>query len=279
MIKLGTQVRWDLYGDGIGFVSAVTPYEVRNVVGINPSAPDAANDCYVDILFLNGHRSTRVPECIVRGVQWKLFEHVIAKPDYLAKLEQAEQDKEKADAVQKSKEDQAFAEQVEMMPSKYPYLKPVSGKHAPYKEKAANVRAMLKFNFPDTKFRVTKDRYDSVNIEWLDGPTKSEIKELMSNFKASSYDGMQECTNFHTSPFNVVFGGMNSDLIRRYSDEAIQQAIDDAAVYFNATDDKPTIEEFRKGQTSLKSPISNFGGEYTASWAHIIFAYLEHQEV
>ncbi len=41
-----------------------------------------------------------------------------------------------------------------------------------------NIRRELKAKFPGVKFSVRKRSYDSVSVNWTDGPTEEQVKEI-----------------------------------------------------------------------------------------------------
>lgn len=89
---------------------------------------------------------------------------------------------------------------------------------------AKNVRRDLKKVFPGIKFSV-KSSYDTINVSWLDGPTRSEVEAVIEKYENGKFDGMTDCFNFDTSPFNAVFGGCRYTFVEReHSDELMAAA-------------------------------------------------------
>lgn len=89
---------------------------------------------------------------------------------------------------------------------------------------AKNVRRDLKKAFPGVKFSV-KSSYDTINVSWQDGPTRPEVEAVISKYENGTFDGMTDCFNFDTSPFNEVFGGCRYTFAQReHSDELIAVA-------------------------------------------------------
>lgn len=89
---------------------------------------------------------------------------------------------------------------------------------------AKNVRRDLKNAFPGIKFSV-KSSYDTINVSWLDGPTRSEVEAVIEKYENGKFDGMTDCFNFDTSPFNAVFGGCRYTFVQReHSDELMAAA-------------------------------------------------------
>jgi len=60
---------------------------------------------------------------------------------------------------------------------------------------AKEIRKILKENFPGVKFSVRSDNYsmgNSVQVEWVDGPTEKQVNELVGHYEYGSFDGMQD---------------------------------------------------------------------------------------
>ena len=60
------------------------------------------------------------------------------------------------------------------------------------KETAKIIRKELKAAFPGVKFSVKTGRsgFDIVRVEWIDGPTRSEVDALMRKYATQGFDGM-----------------------------------------------------------------------------------------
>jgi len=66
------------------------------------------------------------------------------------------------------------------------------------REVAALVRKELTKTFgKDVKFRVRISRYSmgsSVNINWTDGPTETQVREIVAPFCGGRFEGISDCT-------------------------------------------------------------------------------------
>jgi hypothetical protein len=66
---------------------------------------------------------------------------------------------------------------------------------------AAQIREILKKEFPTTKFSVKSDNFsmgDSVNVSWIDGVAPRKVEKLISHYQYGKFNGMEdiyECTN------------------------------------------------------------------------------------
>ena len=89
---------------------------------------------------------------------------------------------------------------------------------------AKNVRRDLKKVFPGIKFSV-KSCYDTINVSWQDGPTRPEVEAVVEKYENGKFDGMTDCFNFDSTPFNAVFGGCRYTFVKReHSDELMAAA-------------------------------------------------------
>ena len=67
-----------------------------------------------------------------------------------------------------------------------------------------NVRLDLKKNFPGVKFSVTRD-YNSISIEWTDGPNIQKVNELVSKFQTGKFDSIDDSYNNEHTEFSKKF--------------------------------------------------------------------------
>ena len=66
------------------------------------------------------------------------------------------------------------------------------------------IRKSLKVEFPETKFSVKTSRYaggSSINVNWTDGPTYTQVNPVVKFYAGSRFDGMTDSTEylFHTT--------------------------------------------------------------------------------
>ena len=88
------------------------------------------------------------------------------------------------------------------------------------KTAANNLRSLLKHKFPATKFSVRKHYYDSYIVEWNEGPSEPQVKEITRLFVDKGFDGMTDSSFSITSPFIKRYGGIGHISIdRNISDE------------------------------------------------------------
>lgn len=106
----------------------------------------------------------------------------------------------------------------------YAHLTPLGEQDRGGVPAAKNVRRDLKNAFPGIKFSV-KSSYDTITVSWQDGPTHQEVEAVIGKYENGKFDGMTDCFNFDTTPFNAVFGGCRYTFIKReHSDELMAVA-------------------------------------------------------
>jgi hypothetical protein len=175
-----------------------------------------------DIVFESGTISRMIPESIVRGVQWEIYDEIASQDEIDAALmfAQAEDirktEEERLGAIEREKSRISFREQ-------HPELETTGGKKSGGVLCAANIRKELKKAFPGIKFYIHSD-YSSVNIHWTDGPTAKELKAITDKYENGSFDGMTDCYNYASDAWNDVFGGVNYVFEERGYSEAFLRA-------------------------------------------------------
>lgn len=206
-IEVGTRIHSILYGGRDGVVYAINgkpkPETVRSIFG---GAMMTGGGASFDIVFDNGTESRGLPECILRGVQWRIYAEV-ASPEEIADmlLFSASEDVRKrleadADAIK-------FAAEIDALrcDPKFAKLKQVGPNDGGGKLVASNLRVELKAAFAGVKFSIRSD-YNSVRIAWVDGPTTDEVKAVAGKYEGGHFDGMDDSYHHRKSPFTSVYG-------------------------------------------------------------------------
>lgn len=85
-------------------------------------------------------------------------------------------------------------------------------RYIPAKEVAVLIRKDLKASFPEVKFSVTK-RGNSINVDWIDGPTSKQVDSLIGWYAGSSFDAMIDLKSYHNSSLNGETVSFGSDYI------------------------------------------------------------------
>jgi len=130
-------------------------------------------------------------------------------------------------ATKQAKKDEAaavFAAECERLKAAHPYLTPSEHPNTT----AANMRALLKREFPGVKFSVRRDGWNCINVRWTDGPTDDAASALAQRFKSGDFDGMTDCYEYRRTPWGETFGSVQYVFTRREkSDELILRAIEE----------------------------------------------------
>lgn len=249
LLEVGCRVHCTLYGGKDGTIYAIhgeqRPETVRTIGGIMTTGGNAN----FDIVWDNGSYSNGLSESLIRSsVQWSVY------PDEKRSLIEIDMAKKNADNTNKREEEkreEAAAQRVincDIMRLSKPHLKE-SEKYAGGKQCAKNIRIELKKAFKGVKFSVTSS-YDTVNINWEDGPTYEQVEKLTSKYQEGSFNGMEDIYEYSSSPFNDVFGGCKYVFWNRHdSDKATERAIEEVFNKYDLGDTKkPTAEEVTKGE-------------------------------
>lgn len=121
------------------------------------------------------------------------------------RIEQEKEQKEKqAKEEEVTQQEQAEKTRIE---SEYNFLTIVTD-YQDQKTTANNLRTLLKVKFPTTKFSVRKHYYDSYIVEWSDGPSVPQVREITQLFVNRGFDGMTDSSFSITSLFVKRYGGI-----------------------------------------------------------------------
>lgn len=110
---------------------------------------------------------------------------------------------------------------------------------ATVKETAAALRKALKAAHPETKFSVrmaTGTAYGWLRVAWTDGPTATQVDEIIKPFVSRRFDGMDDA--YHaTGVTEWSCCGVNTT--RTLSPEAVEQAL---SLVEHTVDGEPLIQ-------------------------------------
>lgn len=206
-VQIGTWIHSILYGGRDGVVYAIhgtqSPDTIRSLGG---GVIQMGGHADFDIVFDNGTESKRLPECILRGVQWRIYEE-IATPEEIADMltfAASEDIRKREEAAESARKFAADVAALRVNP-KYAKLTQAGENHGGGKLVAANLRVELKASFPGVKFSIRSD-YNSVRIHWTDGPTTEQVKDFTGKYEGGYFDGMTDSYEHRKSPFTSVFG-------------------------------------------------------------------------
>lgn len=120
---------------------------------------------------------------------------------------------------------------------------------------AKNIRIELKATFPGVKFSVRSSSFsmgNSIDVRWTDGPTTSQVDEIINKYTAGSFDGMTDCYNYERGAWTDAFGDAKYvHSSRDYSEKAIAGAIRSVFNRYpgNLVDVAvPAVDDFRMGR-------------------------------
>lgn len=114
-------------------------------------------------------------------------------------------------------------------------------------EAAKEIRQVLKMAFPGQKFEVKSKNYsggDSINISYVNGPTRKEVERYVRDFEYGQFDGMTDMynmTNVNKNIPQVKYLFVN----RRMSSQLEKYLREELADYYNNWDDLPEYQKYR----------------------------------
>ncbi len=207
-VVVGQRVHSILYGGRDGIVYAIHGEQAPQSIGTLGGFISYGGSAYFDIVFEHGGISQKLPESIMRGVQWRIYDEIATAEEIAEALVFAEEERIRKEAEAKAASERRARER-EQHKANYPHLlkradKPdwSNGRLA-----AANIRTELKKLFPGAKFKVTSS-HNSVDVHWTDGPAHDLVKKLVDKYQSGSFDGMEDI--YRDNPeatFSDVFGG------------------------------------------------------------------------
>lgn len=265
-ITIGTRVHTNLYGRGYGTVYAIDGEQSPESVRIHGGVIHTGGGAKFDIVFDGGAMAQQLPECILRGVQWRIVDEAPETPEQIAqRLALAATVKAEAEA-KKSEAKNAFAVEVTRLKTAPEFAHLTQGdRESCGKLVAANIRKTLKKEWPKVKFSVRKADYGTVNVSWEDGPSEDAVKPFLSRHKAGSFNSMEDYFEYQATPFNQVFGEARYIFAHRSISLAmIETAIEQLFAGLLAGIDraeKPQAEAYRRGELRHRYP-NGWGQSY-----------------
>lgn len=235
ILHIGSRVYCGLHGGHNGIVYFIhgeqRPETVKSLCGVMITGGHAD----FDIVFDNGHRSLRVPEGIVRGVQWRILdEEPLASAEEIA---EAIRFADATDILDKTEEqltkDRRETERQRLRQEFGSWLTQTKpGQYGSAAQGAKNLKKELARAFPGVKFSVKSSTYsggDSITVSWNLGPTTKQVEAISGKYQEGSFDGMQDMyeTN-HDNVWPDVFGGAKYVSENRHFPEELQERIERA---------------------------------------------------
>ena len=114
-------------------------------------------------------------------------------------------------------------------------------------EAAKEIRQVLKIAFPGQKFEVSSKNYsggNSINISYINGPTRKEVERYVRDFEYGQFDGMTDMynmTNVNKNIPQVKYLFVN----RRMSSQLEKYLKEELADRYNNWNDLPEYEKNR----------------------------------
>jgi hypothetical protein len=143
----------------------------------------------------------------------------------------------------------------EQLQKAHPHLVPVSVAGSSLVAAAKNIRAELKLAFPETKFSVRSRRFaggDSIDVSWIDGPTRDQVESIIDKYSAGTFDGMTDCYSYERSAWTDAFGDAKYvHATRENSERAIAAAIRTVFARYSgnlAEVAAPSVEDVQRGR-------------------------------
>ena len=255
LLSIGQIVYTNLYNLGKGVIVNIhgkqKPESIQNIHDIMVTGGNAE----FDIVFFNGEKTQRLPESILHGIQWQIENERVDK-ETIAELIQKADTFEKTKIAEAAQKQHEFNQGVEFQRhnEKYTHLtQRVSTSDSEIKLVGKNIRSDLKKHFPKTKFSVRKQHYSSYSISWTDGPTVDGVESIVKKYKTSRFDCYTDYSYNESSPFNLVYGGVDYVFTERYySDEIIALAITSLIEKYGASYEFDTalmtVENYHQGK-------------------------------
>jgi len=248
-VVIGQVVSTVLYNRGRGVVFAVHGEQKPASVGSLSGYVSYGGNATFDIAFESGGISRGLPESILHGKQWSIFPEIKSGEETARIVKHAESE-ERRKQQRKEEEERLYAAECERLKTATEYAALSQDKKGAV-QVTSNIRKELKARFPGVKFSVRKRSYDSVSINWMDGPTEEEVKAVTDKYKDSYFDGMQDMSVSCASPFNRIYGGVGYVFTdRHYSDGMKQKAVDIIAKKYGGSleGEEITLSRFNTGE-------------------------------
>ena len=215
LIEVGQKIHCILYGGNDGIVYNIhgeqRPGTIERLGG---GCVVMGGSAHFDVVFTghSKHTSRMLPEGILRGVQWYVYDEIATQGEIEMALLEAEVERHNKE-VQAKKEAEARAKHRQELPAKYPHLITTdkAGKLSRYALGAKNIKAELSKAFPGIKFSAKSDSFSggcSIDVSWTDGPLQEEVRKLIGKYSDGSFNGMEDIYEYDLG--NVwpdVFGG------------------------------------------------------------------------
>ncbi|MCL5051834.1 MAG: hypothetical protein M1346_01150 [Gammaproteobacteria bacterium] len=228
LLQVGQRVFSALYGGRHGMIDSVTGEQSPDTChNINSRCGVIGGSAYVNIIWEDGSRSAMLPEALLRSsIQWKLYNNVESQEIIAMMRQHAEEHANVADR-KRAQDAEQFAKATDDLMREYSWLFVPDQETNPIVRATKNIRILLKRAFPNVKFSIRKSSHSALDITWTDGPTTSQVEHYTRQFEAGKFNGMEDIYDYVRTPWNTLFGAIDSIMVHRStSAEVAQKAID-----------------------------------------------------
>lgn len=247
-VSIGQVISTVLYNRGRGVVFAIHGEQKPASVGSLSGCVSYGGNATFDIAFESGGISRGLPESILHGKQWSIFPEIKSGEETACIVKYAESE-ERRKEQEKEEAERLYAAECERLKTAPEYAALSQDKNGAV-QVTSNIRKELKARFAGVKFSVRKRSYDSVSVNWMDGPTEEEVKAVTDKYKDSYFDGMQDMSVSCASPFNRIYGGVGYVFTDRdYSDGMKEKAVNMIAKKYGGSleGEEITLARFNSG--------------------------------
>ncbi|MEN4559686.1 LPD29 domain-containing protein [Pantoea agglomerans] len=247
-VIIGQVVSTVLYNRGRGVVFAIHGEQKPASVGSLSGCVSYGGNATFDIAFESGGISRGLPESILHGKQWSIFPEIKSEEETARIVKYAESE-ERRKEQEKEEAERLYTAECERLKTAPEYAALSQDKNGAV-QVTSNIRKELKARFAGVKFSVRKRSYDSVSVNWMDGPIEEEVKAVTDKYKDSYFDGMQDMSVSCASPFNRIYGGVGYVFTDRdYSDGMKEKAVNMIAKKYGGSleGEEITLARFNSG--------------------------------
>lgn len=238
-----------LYNRGRGVIVSIQGEQKPASVGSLSGVVSYGGNATFNIAFENGDITRGLPESILYGRQWQIFDEIKSPAETAEILKNAEEEEQRR-RQESEEEARQFKAECERLKSAPEYSQ-LSQEKKGAVQVTGNLHRELKAAFPGVKFSVRKRGYDSVSVNWTDGPTEEQVKSITGKYRDSYFDGMQDMSVSCSSPFNEIYGGVGYVFVdREYSDSMKKRGIGILKVKYDHLigDEEITLSRYNAGE-------------------------------
>jgi len=111
------------------------------------------------------------------------------------------------------------------------------------KQAAQQIRQELKKEFPGVTFSVRTQNYNVVRIEYTNGPTEEDVKNIVNKYEYGHFDGMDDCYKYDNHRDDIE--QTKYVFVQRNIPEEIQQSLyEQMRMKWTALMDTTSIDQF-----------------------------------